>query len=114
MIIICCLYRYNTTWKGMLMVIRGDNLYQLLENELEFIEHVEAEGVVRVSQSIISITTTNITQANPANWGLDRIDHQSTQAIFNNLYTVSSGGSGVHIYVIDTVCKEFKSCYIFI
>lgn len=89
----------------MLMVITGDNLYQLLEVEMDSIDHVEVEGVIRVSQSTITSSASGITQKNPPSWGLDRIDHQSTQPLVNKLYSVSSGGTGVHAYIIDTVCK---------
>ena len=95
----------------MLMVIKGTDLYQLLDDEMQYIDHIEVEGIVRISDTtslVKNISASNITQTNPQNWGLDRIDHQSTQALFNNLYTVSYGGTGVHIYVVDTVCKVFK------
>ncbi|KAG0583593.1 hypothetical protein KC19_3G148000, partial [Ceratodon purpureus] len=100
-----CINKYNTAWKGMLLVIKGEDLYQLLDDEMEFIEHIEVEGIVRVTDvaSIVyNISATNITQTNPANWGLDRIDHMSTQPLLNNVYTISNGGTGVHVYVVDT------------
>jgi hypothetical protein len=99
----------------MLLVIKGEDLYQLLEDEMGFIEHIEVEGVVRISDtiSIVSnISASNITQTNPSSWGLDRIDHQSTQPLLNNLYTVTNGGTGVHVYVVDTVCKILESYFI--
>lgn len=90
----------------MLMVLTGQNLAKLLDIQKDEIEYVEVEGTVRTSgvTSTISITAKNVTQTYPPNWGLDRIDHRSGQALLNNLYTVGSGGAGVHVYIIDTVC----------
>ena len=99
----------------MLLVIKGEDLYQLLDDEMEFIEHIEVEGIVRVTDvaSIVyNISATNITQTNPANWGLDRIDHMSTQPLLNNVYTISNGGTGVHVYVVDTVCEILEFYFI--
>ncbi|XP_073391218.1 uncharacterized protein [Physcomitrium patens] len=97
-----CTNKYKLHWIGMLIVIRGDSLYRLLDEEIDNVEHVEVEGVVRVSGFDITITKKNVTQIDPTNWGLDRIDHQANQPLLNKLYTVTSGGSGVHIYVVDT------------
>lgn len=97
--------RYKSVWVGMLMVLTGQNLAKLLDVQRDEIEYVEVEGTVRTSvTSTMSVTPTNVTQTYPQNWGLDRIDHQSGQALLNNLYTVRSGGDGVHVYIIDTVC----------
>lgn len=46
---------------------------------------------------ILSISTT---QANPPNWGLDRIDQRNLP--LNNSYTYNTTGAGVHLYDIDT------------
>lgn len=98
--------RYKSVWVGMLMVLTGQNLAKLLDVQRDEIEYVEVEGTVRTSgvMSTLSITATNVTQTFPQNWGLDRIDHRPGQALLNNLYTVGSGGAGVHVYIIDTVC----------
>lgn len=85
------------------MVISGEQLSRLLDQERDVIDHVEVEGTSRVSATTISMTATNVTETNPPSWGLDRIDHQPNQAMLNNLYTVTSGGDGVHVYILDTV-----------
>lgn len=86
-----CVYRYKKVWLGMLMMISEQDLARFVVKEADAIDHIEVEGVAKIS----------ITQKNPP-WGLDRIDHQPDQSLLNKLYNVTSGGDGVHVYVLDT------------
>lgn len=90
-------YRYENVWMGMLMMITGQDLSQMLLMEVKYIDHVEVEGTLRLAN------IPNVTEFKPLSWGLDRIDHQPNQALLNQIYTVIGGGDNVHVYVVDTV-----------
>lgn len=91
--------RYKKVWIGMLMVINGGNLSQMLTREAGSIDHVEVDGTLRVCSGVV--------QGNPPSWGIDRIDHLPGQRLLNALYTTNSTGDGVHVYVLDTVCLSY-------
>ncbi|BBN05436.1 hypothetical protein MPTK1_3g13090 [Marchantia polymorpha subsp. ruderalis] len=99
-----CIYKYTTVWLGMLILINGGNLSQLLSKEATSVDFVEVDGKLRVCGSTV--------QGNPPSWGLDRIDHFAGQSLLNGLYTSTSSGTGVHVYVLDTGIrcshKEFR------
>ncbi len=81
----------------MLMMITGQDLSRMLLVEVNYIDHVEVEGTLRLAN------IPSVTEFKPLSWGLDRIDHQPNQALLNQIYTVIGGGDNVHVYVVDTV-----------
>lgn len=83
------------------MVMSDYALARFVEKEAAFIDHIEVEGTANIS----------IVQNNPP-WGLDRIDHLPGQSLLNKLYNVTSGGDGVHVYVLDTVGMRITSVYL--
>lgn len=85
----------------MLILINGGNLSQLLSKEATSVDFVEVDGKLRVCGSTV--------QGNPPSWGLDRIDHFAGQSLLNGLYTSTSSGTGVHVYVLDTVTKTSRA-----
>lgn len=87
----------------MVIVISGEHLVQLLNVKGDVIDQVEVEGTIRLAAGV--------SQKNPSNWGLDRIDHQIGKDYYDQLYNVTSTGEGVHIYVLDTV-RNYESCYL--
>ncbi|OAE28250.1 hypothetical protein AXG93_4492s1410 [Marchantia polymorpha subsp. ruderalis] len=94
--------RYTTVWLGMLILINGGNLSQLLSKEATSVDFVEVDGKLRVCGSTV--------QGNPPSWGLDRIDHFAGQSLLNGLYTSTSSGTGVHVYVLDTDGNGTSDC----
>ncbi|KAL3693100.1 hypothetical protein R1sor_006751 [Riccia sorocarpa] len=84
----------------MLMRITGGNLSLLVTKEAPYIIAVEVDGTVRVCGGIV--------QENPPSWGLDRSDHWPGQELLNGLFASSASGTGVHVYVLDTVLRKVR------
>lgn len=82
------IYHYQYAVKGFAARMSEGAALALSKNPR--VESVEENVIIEASD----------TQANPANWGLDRIDQRELP--LNSTYSYSGTGAGVHAYVIDS------------
>lgn len=87
---------YSASFNGFAATnVTDDSLKKIRQNEA--IQYVEMDQKVHISDDGI---TAESTQTNPP-WGLDRID-QSSLPLNNAYYFLSTSGSGVNAYIIDS------------
>ena len=81
-------YRYRHAIKGFAATIPPQAVDGIRHNPN--VETIEPDGLVYK----------NLTQNNPPNWGLDRIDQRNLP--LDNSYTYQNEGEGVTVYIIDS------------
>lgn len=95
-----CTHRFRRVLRGLCASFTRDQLAAFLDAYGEQIVAVEPNLKVSINavQSTAPTSTLRVSR-----WGLDRIDQPSLP--LDGLYHYSNMGTGVHVYIIDTVGK---------
>lgn len=92
------LFTYNAALNGFSAKLSAEALQKLRQNPN--IAYIEEDQVIKISDDEGSVDAQSVETGIPS-WGIDRID-QHNLPLDDHYYYPSSGGAGVHAYVIDT------------